>query len=128
MTPGPRLQWPINDDLTTLRRHVQDYASGVSLSGQRLDDVLIAANEAAINVLEHGGGNGTLSIWHDERGLIVEVTDSVGTLTSSHLDRERPDPSTPRGFGLWLIQQLCDEVSVDHPSGLSRIRMRVSLP
>ncbi|GAB3879622.1 hypothetical protein GCM10027612_05730 [Microbispora bryophytorum subsp. camponoti] len=50
-----RRQWPITDDLAALRENIQRYALRAGLTGSRLDDLVIAANEAAINVLEHGG-------------------------------------------------------------------------
>ena len=53
-----RRQWPITDDLASLRENVQRYAARAGLTGPRLDGLVIAANEAAINVLEHGGGAG----------------------------------------------------------------------
>ena len=122
-----RGQWPITTDLTRLRQEVLRHAAEAGLTGTRLDDLLIAANEAAINVLEHGGGDGTLSIWQDESGLTVEVVDSAGRLTPRDAHRSRPSGAADRGFGLWLMGQLCDEFSIRQISGRSLVRLRMRL-
>lgn len=120
-------QWPITDDLAALRAHVQSYASRVGFTGTRLNDLVIAANEAAINVLEHGGGSGTLTIWHDDDRLAVDIVDNAGRLRPDDVPRARPGPHANRGYGLWLIGLLCDTVSIEQVPGHSRVRLSMSL-
>lgn len=120
-------QWPITSDLAALRGHVQRYAIQAGLTGTRLDDLVIAANEAAINVLEHGGGSGTLTVWHDDDHLAVDVVDNAGRLRPEDVPRPKPDPRAPRGYGLWLIGLLCDAVSVEQTPGHSRVRLSMCL-
>ncbi|MFC4592059.1 ATP-binding protein [Sphaerisporangium corydalis] len=127
MSDDQRGHWPITADLTLLRQRLLRHAARAGLSGPRLDDLLIAANEAAINVLEHGGGDGTLTIWHDEADLTVDVVDTSGRLTPSDVHRRRPPGPTDRGFGLWLMAQLCDEFTIRQLSGRSRVRLRMRL-
>ncbi|MFC7640456.1 ATP-binding protein [Streptosporangium lutulentum] len=67
------------------------------MTGTRRDDLLLAANEAVINVLEHGGGVGTVTFWHDEEGVSVEISDTVGLLTPRDVDRGAP-PRTRTGL------------------------------
>ncbi|GAA2891158.1 hypothetical protein GCM10010517_55420 [Streptosporangium fragile] len=119
-------QWPIDEDLTALRERLQRYAAQAGMRGDRLDDLLLAANEAVINVLEHGGGKGTLSIWRNDTSLTVDVTDTVGRLASGQVPRERPT-GTVRGFGLWLMSQLCDELTIQQAGEGSRVRLRMLL-
>ncbi|MCT9935240.1 ATP-binding protein [Planotetraspora sp. A-T 1434] len=120
-------QWPITDDLAALREHIQRYAAEAGLTGTRLDDLVIAANEAAINVLEHGGGVGTLAIWRDDASVAVEVVDNAGLLSPADVPRDQPPGRGNRGYGLWLINRLCDAVSVDQSPGRSRIRLSIRL-
>jgi anti-sigma regulatory factor (Ser/Thr protein kinase) len=115
MAGDEELRCAIDDDLSGLRAYAAAY-----LAGQRLDDLEIAANEAAANVLDHAGGTGTLTARHDDHGITVEITDDAGTLTPEHLQLT-PDPTRPGGFGLWIINRLCDQVSLDHPEGRSRL-------
>lgn len=114
-----RRQWPITDDLATLRENVQRYAEQAGLTGPRLDDLVIAANEAAINVLEHGGGSGMLTISCDGGTLAVDVVDRVGVLRPGAVPSERPSGRGDRGFGLWLMGELCDSVTIDRIPGQS---------
>ncbi|WP_338055743.1 ATP-binding protein [Streptosporangium subroseum] len=55
-------------------------ATDAGSAEERLEDLLLAANEAAVNVLEHGGGSGTLTVWHDETELTFDVVDTTGRL------------------------------------------------
>ncbi len=56
MIPGFRIQWPITPGLAMLRQRVHAFGAGGGLSGQRLQDMVLAAHEAATNVLRHSGG------------------------------------------------------------------------
>lgn len=96
------------------------------MRGERLDDLLLVTNEAVINILEHGGGKGTLAIWQNETYLTVDVTDTLGLLTRWHVPSERPT-GTVRGFGLWLMNQLCDEFTIERLEEGSRVRLRMRL-
>lgn len=84
----------------------------------------MAVNEAAANVLEHGGGTGSVLARRDADGVWVDVLDTADTLTPKHL-HGRPNPLGRRGYGLWLIRRLCDEVLLDHPGGRSRLRLHM---
>lgn len=95
-----------------------------ALSGVRLDDLIVAVNEAAANVLEHGGGAGSVLGHRDTDGVWLQVLDTAGTLTAEHL-RGRPGPHSRRGYGLRLAHRLCDPVLLDHPDGRSRLRLYV---
>ncbi|ETK35195.1 ATP-binding protein [Microbispora sp. ATCC PTA-5024] len=125
---GHHRQWPITDDLATLRENIQRYARGAGLTGTRLDDLVIAANEAAINVLEHGGGTGTISMWHEAGTLAVDVVDEAGLLRPGAVPGERPPGQSDRGYGLWLMGVLCDDVNIEQVPGCSRIRLSIRLP
>lgn|GEM_PF-2468223 len=118
--------WPIDEDLSGLRERLQYHAAQAGMRGERLDDLLLVTNEAVINILEHGGGKGTLAIWQNDTYLTVDVTDTVGRLTAWHVPSERPT-GTVRGFGLWLMNQLCDEFAIDQTEQGSRVRLRMRL-
>lgn len=117
--------WPITEDLSLVRRRVHAFAADAGLCGQRLDDLVLAVNEAVGNVLEHGGGTGTVTVRADEQGVWVDVLDTAADLRAGHLRRrvDGPPPLGGRGFGLWLVQHVCDEVDIDHPGGNARLRV-----
>lgn len=115
-------QAPINGDLASLRALVRRVAMKAGLSDERTDLVVLAVNEAVTNVLDHAGGDGTLSVHSDEHGLTISVTDNAGTLQAEDLHNP-PRPNPTRGMGLWVIRRVCDRVTLDHPDGRSRLRL-----
>lgn len=117
-----RHRWAISRELSTLRGNISHHAADAGLNGRRLDDLLLAAHEATVNVLRHGGGEGTVTVWHDERYVTVDVVDRCGLLRPGDTCRERPAVGASGGFGLWLMGQLCDEFTIErrprvHASG-----------
>ncbi|WP_219518598.1 ATP-binding protein [Nonomuraea ceibae] len=125
MILGFRMQWPITSDLAELRRRVRAFGVGADLSGQRLQDLVIAAHEAASNVLRHGGGRGTLIAWRDADGVSLDVVDTAGTLTEARLRRTQPDLDRGRRRRTVLIRTLCDEAWVEHEPGSARLHLRI---
>ncbi|MGJ6970115.1 ATP-binding protein [Streptosporangium sp. G11] len=127
MSTNYRGPWPITADLAALRRRIHRHATDAGLTGTRLEDLLLATNEAAVNVLEHGGGSGTLTIWHDKTELTVDVVDTAGRLMPEDVHRRRPSQQAGRGVGLWLMGRLCDEFTIRQGSGRSCVRLRMRL-
>ncbi|MFF4416082.1 ATP-binding protein [Streptosporangium sp. NPDC001559] len=126
MTGDQEQQWPIDEDLGALRDFLLRRASLAGLRDDRLDDLLIAVNEAVINVLEHGGGEGTVTVRHDADSITVDITDTVGALGRHDVPPRRPADAV-RGFGLWLMSQLCDEFTIRRNDGRSLVRLRMCL-
>ncbi|MFC4121573.1 ATP-binding protein [Nonomuraea zeae] len=122
----PSLQCPITPDLALLRSQLHTFAIHAGLADDRAADLIIAINEAAANVLDHGAGTGVVTARHDSDGIWVEVVDPGGTLTADHLFLPAPSANALRGMGLRIIRRLCDEVIVDHPDGHSRLRIHLS--
>jgi anti-sigma regulatory factor (Ser/Thr protein kinase) len=119
--------WPITGDLGTLRSLVRSYAEQAGLSGVRLQDLVLAVNEAAANVLDHAAGEGEIHAWHDDRFVSVEVRDRLGQLIPAHADAGDPGVSTLRGRGLWLMRRLCDEVQITRDPQGSTVLLRQAL-
>ncbi|MFI0416663.1 hypothetical protein, partial [Spongiactinospora sp. 9N601] len=113
-----RSQWPITRDLAALRGRVRVFGTEAGLSGQLLEDLVIATN-----VLQHGGGGVTLTAWCDEAGVDLEVADVAGSMTGADLDTEREPPG--RVAGLWLIRRLCEEAGLEGVAGHARLRLRL---
>jgi serine/threonine-protein kinase RsbW len=118
---------PISADLGYIRDLVRMYGDRGGLRGERLQDLVLAVNEAVTNVLDHGGAAGLITVRGYPGGFTVEVLDVGGLLTAEQVASARVDPTGSHGFGLWVIQHLCDEVSVAR-TGLGsvlRLDMRV---
>ncbi|MGW2161814.1 ATP-binding protein [Nonomuraea sp. NPDC001699] len=113
MTLQFELQCPISTDLALIRDLIRAHGHHCGLSGDRLEDLVVAVNEAVTNVLDHGGSTGMVTSRAGADGVIVEVLDLAGRLTHEHLAAARLDPTASHGYGLWVIQQLCDEVVLE---------------
>lgn len=127
---GDRLpyHWNISTDVGVLRDRLEFLAADAGLPAPRVVDLLLAVNEAVSNVLEHGGGQGSVTIANDDHALTVEVLDHGGMLGAEHLPRNPPAPLQNRGYGLWIISQVCDELTIHREPGRSLMTMRMSLP
>ena len=98
-------------NLHHVREVVARAARSHGLDEGRTADLVLSVNELAGNSLRHGGGSGSVRIWAAERTLICEIEDS-GRLDKPLAGRERPLTDRENGFGLWLVNQLCDLVQV----------------
>ncbi|WP_336203775.1 ATP-binding protein [Nonomuraea sp. LPB2021202275-12-8] len=117
----------ITTDLEQPRSLVRAYARQAGLRGERLDDLVLAVNEAVTNVLDHGGAAGTLTARTRPGAVIVEIKDTAGRLTRDHLAAAKVDPHGTHGFGLWVIQHLCDQVHLDQSCSGSRLTLTMNL-
>ncbi|MFI7422358.1 ATP-binding protein [Nonomuraea sp. NPDC049684] len=125
----PELRCPISTDLDAIRRLVREHAGRGGLSGERLDNFVLAVNEAVTNVLDHGGGTGTVLARTDSGGVTVEIADESGRLSAAHLAAAEHGRahSAGFGFGLWLIQHLCDRVELDQSPQGSRLLLHMNV-
>ena len=103
--------------LAAVRRAVARQADDAGLETEKVHDLVLAVNEVATNSIRHGAGEGVLRIWRDDATLICEVSDP-GRMDAPMAGRQRPLPTAPGGYGLWVANQLCDLVQVrSFPTG-----------
>ncbi|MEV4806030.1 ATP-binding protein [Nonomuraea sp. NPDC049421] len=107
------LRCPISADLGLIRDMVRLHGQYCGLPERRLEDLVLATNEAVTNVLDHGGKAGVLTARGLPDGVMVQVLDVAGLLTSAHLAEASLDQTASHGYGLWVIQYLCDAVTVE---------------
>lgn len=99
------------DNFTALRHVIAARAAAAGLSGDRLDDFVLAVNELIINAIRHGGGHGRVVL--RPRGhvaLTCEVQDHGGPTELPSI----PDtpPTGTGGRGLWLARRLTDALTL----------------
>jgi len=92
-------------DLGRVRNKITACAFQHGLKGNRLQELLVAATEVAVNSVRHGGGSGTLRTWVGDDTLICQF-DDAGHIRDPLAGRFRPTPHQIGGRGLWLVQQL----------------------
>jgi serine/threonine-protein kinase RsbW len=108
-------------------RHATEVVAGaiknVGLAGQRLERLKTAVAEATMNAMEHGNHYRPempvkIRVLSSEADLVVRITDQGGSPVPDP-DQEAPDLEakleglqTPRGWGLFLIKNMVDEMNV----------------
>jgi anti-sigma regulatory factor (Ser/Thr protein kinase) len=97
--------------LADMRVFVRAQAAGHGIAADRLDDLVLAANEIVTNSLRHGGGTCAVHVWADAGAVVTEVRDS-GWFDDPVAGRLAPLPEATSGRGLWLANHLCDLVQV----------------
>ena len=113
--------------LDDVRDAVEVYAFGSGMSADRIEDFVIAANEIAANSVRHAGGAGEMRLWREEETLVCEVRDN-GRIDEPLAGRQLPELGRDGGWGLWLVNQLCDLVQIrsfEHGTAV-RLHMRIS--
>jgi anti-sigma regulatory factor (Ser/Thr protein kinase) len=111
--------------LADLRVHARKHAVAAGLSGDRASDFVLAVSEVATNSVRHATGSGVVRIWTEPAALVCEVRDE-GQITLPLVGRRRPAPDQGGGYGVWLVNQLCELVQVrTEPTGnIVRMHMR----
>jgi anti-sigma regulatory factor (Ser/Thr protein kinase) len=108
--PWDELRFDVGD-LETVRQLVFRHAIHAGISAPRTADLVLAANELAANSVRHAGGGGVLRLWKDAEVLVCEVRDD-GRIDDPLVGRVRPAEGQVDGFGLWLVNQVCDLVQL----------------
>ncbi|MBY8874456.1 ATP-binding protein [Micromonospora sp. PLK6-60] len=114
--------------VTELRHSVTSCVLAAGLSGQRLDDFVLAVNELITNAVRHGGGHGWLRLWRSASEVVCEVADHGQGITAGRLaDHSRPAPDTAGGWGLWLARELSDTMEVATGDAGTTVRITATL-
>ncbi len=113
----------VRPDLPALRDEVTALAATADVPEARQGDLVLAVNELAANVLEHGAGKGTITLWHRDGWVVCDVFDEDGTLTDPLTGYRPTNPTDPRGYGLWITRQVCDFMQISGGKHGSLIRM-----
>lgn len=108
--------------VAALRHAVAARAGTAGLTGDRLEDFVVAVNELLTNAVRHGGGTGHLTLWCEAYAVTCEVVDrgtGVGTLREG-----KPASDEPGGWGLYLVRELTDTFEIK--SGPEGTAVRIS--
>jgi serine/threonine-protein kinase RsbW len=102
-------------NLAFARRGIAAFAAVCGFSDEEVSDIRLAAGEALSNAVEHGSGRRSRKIVvdcsFDGRRLAIEIRDT-GSGFPEPSDRSSVEPNDRgRGFGIFLMRRLMDEVS-----------------
>jgi anti-sigma regulatory factor (Ser/Thr protein kinase) len=90
------------------------FAASCGFRNGALADVESAVGEALANAAEHGNRESGFDVYatFDDECLIIEVKDHGGGFDCDKaLERTTIDAGGTRGFGIFLMQQLMDEIA-----------------
>jgi anti-sigma regulatory factor (Ser/Thr protein kinase) len=113
-------------DLAAVRELVRRSARDAGLGDSRAIDLVIAVGEVAANTVQHARTAGTLDIWHDGDEIICQITDA-GFISDPQAGSHAPDPDATTGYGLWLVNEVCDKVDLRSDRTGTVIRMHMNL-
>jgi serine/threonine-protein kinase RsbW len=94
-----------------------------------LADIETAVGEALANAAEHGHRAGTgfeVRVYVERERVVIEVQDE-GTGFRSSPAVSKPASDAPRGFGIYLMRHLMDEVNFDERGSCVRLTKRLPM-
>lgn len=113
--------------LHDLRATVAERGRAAGLAQGRVEDLVLAVNELATNVVSHGSREGVLTLWTEGPWLVCEVADR-GQVEDPFIGIRPPSTDETGGRGLWIVNQLCDLVQLrSNPRGTA-VRLRFARP
>src|SRR5579884_1256465 len=122
--PEQPLELPVTEDLSQLRLQVRQSPVLEPLPRERRPDLVLAISEAAANALRYDHPPRTLRLWRNGHRVVAEVS-ARGRVEDPLSGRHRPGSRASRGWGLWVINQVCDLVELRHQEGRVRLRMHM---
>jgi serine/threonine-protein kinase RsbW len=111
------------------RRAIVDHVARYGYRKQDLSDIETAAGEALANAVEHGHRDESgfeVRIAIDATRIVIEVQDDgTGFHTPSGTGAKSPGHDAPRGFGIYLMHHLMDEVEFTERGTCVRLTKRL---
>lgn len=110
-------------------------AKSMNFPADRVEDLKTAVAEACTNAIEHGNKLDAstkvgISLTVDKGRLQVAVQDKgggIGKIRAPDLDSQIEGQTEPRGWGIFLIENLMDEVSFESTPEGNLVKMIIHL-
>jgi serine/threonine-protein kinase RsbW len=114
-------------NLAEVRALAEKHARIAGLPDERVIDFVIAVSEVVANTVRHAQSPGSMELWQRGDELICEIRDA-GVITDMAVGRQGPpSPEATGGFGLWLVNQVCDRVDLHSDENGTVIRLHMSV-
>jgi anti-sigma regulatory factor (Ser/Thr protein kinase) len=114
-------------DLAAVRAVVYRYARQAGLPESRAIDLVLAVSEVAANTVRYANSPGSLKIWYDTREIVCQIQDD-GIIADPLAGQRTPSLEGTGGHGLWIVNQVCDEVEIRSDETGTTIRLHMDLP
>ena len=125
--PLDAMSYRYTTDLAAVRAVVYRHAMQAGLPESRAIDLVLAVSEIAANTIRHAKSPGSLKIWYDTKEIVCQIQDE-GVITDPLAGRRRPSLEAMGGHGLWIVNQVCDEVEMCSDETGTTIRLHMELP
>ena len=125
--PPGAMSYRYTTDLAAVRAVVYRYAIAAGLPESRAIDLVLAVSEVAANTVRHAKSPGSLKIWYDSEEIVCQIQDE-GTIADPLAGRRQPSLEAMGGHGLWIVNQVCDEVEMRSDETGTTIRLHMELP
>jgi len=117
MSESPTLELRFPSDpkrLRMVREKVQEIAEEIGCSKKLISDLVIAINEACMNIMQHAykgdkSGEILLEIQNDSGDLQVVLTDYAAPIDPSNIRPRDLEDVKPGGLGTYFIQEIMDD-------------------
>jgi anti-sigma regulatory factor (Ser/Thr protein kinase) len=126
-SPDNPMSYTYTTDLAAIRAVVHRYALQAGLTEARAIDLTLAVSEVAANTVKHARSPGSLKIWYDAKEIVCQIHDE-GTITDPLAGHRQPSLDAMGGHGLWIVNQICDQVEIQSDRAGTTIRLHMDLP
>lgn len=112
------------DDLQLLRTRLHGHLGINGANRTVVEDFLFAVNEVVTNALRYGRPPVMVQLWVTSDRFVCAVTDQGRGFSDPLAGYVAPDDEFPEGrVGLWLVRQLCDNLSTARSSAGFTVRV-----
>jgi serine/threonine-protein kinase RsbW len=110
------------------RQSVAGFAAECGFAEEDVSDIRLAAGEALSNAVEHGSGTAARNIMvectFEDDTLVIVIEDSASSFTEPPVQTSVQPDDRGRGFGIFLMRRLMDEVTFARNGTIVRLARR----
>jgi serine phosphatase RsbU (regulator of sigma subunit)/anti-sigma regulatory factor (Ser/Thr protein kinase) len=130
-TPARRFEIAVDrarSGVPAARRAVTEFLHESEVAQEALDDIGLVVTELCTNAIRAARTQVLLRAWCDDASVTIEVEDDGPGFDPSVAKAERgPDPELEVGRGLWIVDQLVDELTTRFDPSGTVVRCRFAL-
>ena len=123
------------DQLREIRGVTEKAVQGIAACEQDSDAIVLAINEACMNIIQHAYGENSngeilLEIFLADDGMLFRITDDAATVGENSIKRRSLEEVRPGGLGVNIIHEVMDKVEYLKPkTGQGNVlEMRKNIP
>src|SRR4051812_6352033 len=99
-------------DIAGARETTLAVCAAAGIDAEQANFLAFAVSEATTNALQYGGGRAVVRVVDLGSAVVAEVSDAGSGFTPPESRQPAADPHADHGRGLWLIEQLVDDVDI----------------